>query len=445
MPDKTAQPAGAGGPGGDAGRPPIVLDPAQESLSGALRAGFNVLRLIMVVLLVAYFLSGWFTIGPGEQGLIVRLGQLRQNNDEGSSLFGTRVFGPGNAFSLPEPFEQRILVKGTTHKLAIQTFMFNVQPEAVGKDLAEAVPSYTQINPATDGAMFSGDRNLSHGRWLVEYRVADGEKFVAGVAGAERFLAGEKPAVPWFEELLRTLVEASIVEVVSGLPVERITRTRGDPTTVDFTLDVQRVLTRKLDELQLGVVVDRVGAETVEPGRVREAFLQVSRAQNERERSINEARQQREQILNEAAGPQYADLLAAIHAYGTAQLSGADEAALAAELTRIHALLDAAGGTVSERLSAARSRAGAIREQARREYEDFISHRAAWLRAPQVTVVRLFQEMRSAILSTNENEVFFLPGIGRQIEILINRDPQRVIESDTERYKRRGDLLTPNP
>ena len=34
--------------------PPVEVDPAQESLSQALRAGFNVLRVIIVVLLIAF-------------------------------------------------------------------------------------------------------------------------------------------------------------------------------------------------------------------------------------------------------------------------------------------------------------------------------------------------------------------------------------------------------
>lgn len=40
------------------------LDPANQSLAEALRKSFRVLKLIMLVLVVLYFLSGWFSVKP---------------------------------------------------------------------------------------------------------------------------------------------------------------------------------------------------------------------------------------------------------------------------------------------------------------------------------------------------------------------------------------------
>jgi hypothetical protein len=45
--------------------------------------------------------------------------------------------------------------------------------------------------------------------------------------------------------------------------------------------------------------------------------------------------------------------------------------------------------------------------------------------------------MREAILSSKENEILFVPPFG-EIEILINTDPNRAIEAEMERYRRRG-------
>ena len=70
-------------------------DPAQESLSQALRAGFNVLRVLMIVLLVAYIMSGWFEVGTGQQGLIVGWGKLRLNEGGESANKGTPIFDSG--------------------------------------------------------------------------------------------------------------------------------------------------------------------------------------------------------------------------------------------------------------------------------------------------------------------------------------------------------------
>jgi len=149
----------AAGPGG--GEPPVgAIDPAQESLSQALRAGFNVLRVIMVVLLVAYLLSGLFQVNPGEQGLIVRFGKLRTTAD-GQSY----VFREGWHASLPDPFEEKIRISGQNYKVRLETFSFPLKEAEQKKelsdiDLSTAVPGRDKLKPGVDCTMISGDRNL---------------------------------------------------------------------------------------------------------------------------------------------------------------------------------------------------------------------------------------------------------------------------------------------
>ncbi len=404
-------------------RPAEVFDPAQESLNQALRSGFNVLRILMVVLLVAYFLSGWFKVGPGEQGLIVSLGKLRINTSGASEFAGTPVFGPGSYASLPDPFEQRIPISGSTQALSIRTFMYGRGKEDEAKPVAENVPPRDKLDPRVDGTMFSGDRGLAHGLWTIEYRVANAERFVRRV--------GEQPSAA--EPLLRALAEDAIVQTASGIPVERLTRTRVDPAEADFTLEVRRRLSEALDRLETGLVVDKVVAETVEPGKVREAFIGVTRAQNVREREINEARQTREQVLNGAAGPQYAALLEAIESYGLAR----DDAERQDRHARIDELLQQAGGEVSVMLERARTRATEIRETARQELEYFRNVLPAYRKQPELTAARLWTEMRAAVLGNKQLEVFLMPSVAQDIEIIINRNIQRLLEADVERYKQR--------
>ncbi len=404
-------------------RPTDAFDPAQESLSQALRSGFNVLRVLMVILLVAYFLSGWFKVEPGEQGLIVSLGKLRLNSSGASDYTGTPVFGPGSYASLPEPFEQQIRISGSTQTLPIRTFMYGRGKEDEGKPVAENVPPRDKLDPRVDGTMLSGDRGLSHGLWTIEYRVANAEHFVRTV--------GERPtdAGP----LLRALAEDAIVQTASGMPVERLTRTRVDPSQADFTLEVRRRLSDALDRLEAGLVIDKVVAETVEPGKVRQAFIGVTKAQSDREREINEARQTREQLLNGAAGPQYASLLEAIEDYGQAHTEPQRDERRA----RIDALLDQAGGEVSVMLQRAGTRATEIRETARQEFEYFQNVLPAYRKQPALTTTRLWSEMRAAVLGNKQLEVFFMPTIAQDVEIIINRNIQRLLEADTERYKQR--------
>jgi len=425
----------ADSPSGGAAAPPTAVDPAQESLSQALRAGFNVLRVIIVVLLVAYFLSGWFQVNPGEQGVIVRFGKLRINEDERSEFVNTPVFGEGWHLSLPDPFDEKIRLSGQNFKLRIATFSFPLEEKDAAKalsdiNLGEIVPGKDKLKPGVDGAMLSGDRNLSHGLWAVEYRIEDAARFVQSV--------GESPAA--FERLLRRLTENAIVRTVAGMPVERVTRTQTDEVTGDFTADVKKRLERELSKngLNVGVTIVNIEAKTIEPGRVRQAFLAVSDAKSERKQKESQAEQEAHRVLSKTAGPKekYDALLKAIDAYGAAQATGTDEERLEELRQAIDQQLDNAEGEVAARLRQAQSRANEIRERVQQEYKLFTDYRDTYRKYPELTIVRLWVRMRDAILSSNENEIFFVPEAG-EIEIITNRDEEKRLERELKRYQER--------
>lgn len=413
--------------------PPSAVDPAQESLSQALRAGFNVLRLIIVVLLVAYFLSGWFEVNPGEQGLIARFGKLCVNQDSDSDFAGTPVFGEGWHASLPDPFDEKIRISGQPYKRKMYTFCFPLEEADLRRELSdinlsELAPYVDKLKPGVHGAMLSGDRNLSHGLFAIEYLIEDAAAFVQNV--------GETPE--GFERLLKPLAENAIVRTVAGMPVERVIRTQTDELLGDFTLAVKRRLGEELARLGTGVVIINVEAKTVEPGRVRQSFLAVSDAKSERKQKESQAEQEANRILSKTAGSKdkYQALLKAINAYGAVQATGTDEARMEELRREIDRRLEQAEGEVAKRLRQAQSHANEIRERLQQEYELFVNYRDMYRKYPELTAVRLWVRMRDAILSSQENEVFFVPEAG-EIEIITNRDLQRQIEADLKRYQER--------
>lgn len=397
--------------------PTLETDAAQESLASALRASFNILRVIMVVLLAAYFLSGWFKVDPGERGLVARFGKLC------STRAGGLVFGSGSYLRWPDPFEEKIHLSGKTFELEIDTFLFSRLEDDIGKQLSEILPSREKLRPGTDGAMYTGDQSLCHGLWRIQYEIS----------GAEPFVDNMGESAEAFELILKRLAENAIVHVVAGRRVEEVLGTEIE----GLTSDVRRRLQRELDGLGAGVKVTKVVAETIEPGRVRPAFRRVSQAENEKQRLIQEAEQRHEEILNQAAGPQYKELLALIQQYGAAQTTDADPQRLQQMRDEIDAKLDEAGGQVAKLLREAQTRDSEIREAVRREFEDFTYQLEAYRKYPALTTMRLWQQMREVILSSKENEILFVPPFG-EIEILINTDPNRAIEAEMERYRRRG-------
>lgn len=398
-----------------AAAPLQFTDPAQESLYKALQSSFYVLFAIMVALVIAYILSGVFRVQPGEQGLIVRMGVLKPV--EGDQY----VLRPGLHFALPDPFDEKLRLTGAIQSASISSFCFQRRPEDVGKPLAEIEPLGVGLTPGVDGAMLTGDMNLSHGIWTVEYEIVDGARFVLNVGES---LEALRP-------LLLRLAEDAVVRTVATRRVEEVTRTNREEVRVA----VQERLQAQLDALESGVKIKRIDSETIEPATVRQAFLQVTAAQSEEESVRKAAERQKNEILNDAAGPGAEALLAAIDAYGAAQAVNAPPETLAKLRGEIDAQLERAQGQVSRVLDEARARANEIRETVRRELEEFNYYLPAYRQDPGLTTVRLWVQMRDAVLGSKQNELFFVPRT--DLDILTNRDPMKAIEADIESFRKR--------
>ncbi|HPM22513.1 MAG TPA: SPFH domain-containing protein [Phycisphaerae bacterium] len=402
---------------------PRPSDPAQESLVRALRASFNILRVLMVVLVVLYILSGLFRVQPGEQGLVARFGELRLTDSERGR---TPIFAQGWHLALPDPFDRKYVITGQVLEETITTFLFSHEEAATTKDLAAIVRLSGELNPGTDGAMLTGDRNLSHGRWEVQYRIDDAALFVQHV--------GERPAD--FTPLLKRLTETAVIREVAGRTIEQVTRTALD----DVRQSVQRRLQQSLDNLNTGVQVVQVVANTIEPGAVREAFVDVVRAENERLSLQERAEEEATQVLNQAAGDKYPELLEKITRYGDAQLAGASDAELQVQLAEINAVLDAArrdgAGQVAVKLSEAVARADRVNESLRSEFKEFTDYLAQRAVQPRITLLDRWAQMRADLLGRPENEIIFVPET-RELEIHVKSDVQRQLELQEQRALKR--------
>ena len=80
-----------------------AFDPAQQSLAEALKVSFGILKFAMFGLLVAYCLSGTFSVGSNEVALRLRFGDY-------VGAPGQRVLERGTYLAAPFPIEQVIKV-----------------------------------------------------------------------------------------------------------------------------------------------------------------------------------------------------------------------------------------------------------------------------------------------------------------------------------------------
>ena len=99
------------------------LDTAGKSLSEALRMSFIILKVIMIVLVLAFLASGFETVDSNEQALVLRFGKIRGVGEK-------RILGPGLHWILPYPIDEivKIPVERAIH-LSIDSFWYHESPQ----------------------------------------------------------------------------------------------------------------------------------------------------------------------------------------------------------------------------------------------------------------------------------------------------------------------------
>ena len=75
---------------------PETQDAGSQALAEALRSSFAIVKVVMVLLVLAFFSSGFFTVGPSEKAVILRFGRLVGEEQE-------PLLGSGWHWSFPYP------------------------------------------------------------------------------------------------------------------------------------------------------------------------------------------------------------------------------------------------------------------------------------------------------------------------------------------------------
>jgi membrane protease subunit HflK len=202
--------------------------------------------------------SGLYIVGPGERGVV---------------LFFGRVVGqtePGLRYRLPAPLQWHQIVDVATVRRAEIGFR-------TGRSGSSANPG--------ESLMLTGDENIVEAQLVVQYLVHD----------AERFLFRARHP----ELALRSSAEVALRSAVGQNTI--------DYTMTDGRVEVQDRVKNQLQELLdlygTGLRVTEARLLVVDPpGEVKEAFHDVVRAWEDRERLIKEAEGYAEGVLPKARG-----------------------------------------------------------------------------------------------------------------------------------------------
>lgn len=212
---------------------------SKSSGSGGL---FSIL-IIVGLLWVAY--NSVHIVDEAEQGVVLRFGEYN------------RTLSPGFNLTLPAPVEVMMPV------------------------------NVSEVREVEDrGHMLTEDENLIEFQYKIQYRVSDAQQFLFNVRDPE--ITVQQAA----ESALRESVGTNRLDaILEGEQRQQV------------AVETRRVLQETLDRYAIGILVTQFNLEDVNvPAQVREAYSDVIRAREDRERFIEEARVHANSVIPEARG-----------------------------------------------------------------------------------------------------------------------------------------------
>lgn len=253
-------------------------DPGLEALSRALRSSFRLLQLFILILLVLYLSSGFFTIKPGKMGLVLHLGKIRQKEKAGQ-LLGPDILEPGAHWSWPEPIDRVVILPAGEQTLKLNLFWYN---EGNRYDFGGRKTVTTSLIPGVDGYTISGDRNILHSQWSVNFKIEDPVSYLLATNA-------EAP-----QALLESLLARSVVQTVGRMTADQALLSDVN----QFSTDVKTAFVRDIEKFELGVKVLLLNyVEKAPPRQTKDAFDAVTNAGNNKEAKVTQARKEAERII----------------------------------------------------------------------------------------------------------------------------------------------------
>ncbi|MPZ76384.1 MAG: FtsH protease activity modulator HflK [Deltaproteobacteria bacterium] len=229
--------------------------------------GFNpgfVLPVLLVVVVLLFLWSSWYTVQPEETAVVQRFGRVH------------RTTGPGLHFKIPLGIET--VRRVPTARVLKEEFGFRTV--TAGRQTQYAGGDYS-----AESLMLTGDLNVIDVQWIVQFRVEDPVRFL--------FKVREQ------QDTFRAVSEAVMRRVVGN-------RVASDVLTVGRVGVAGRVkeeIQQILSDYETGIRLITVELQDVTPpDQVKPAYNEVNEARQDLERMVNQAQEQANKVIPRAAG-----------------------------------------------------------------------------------------------------------------------------------------------
>lgn len=217
---------------------------------------------VIVGIIAVYLLTGIYTVGPSEVGIVKRFGRY------------VSTMSPGMHYHLPSPIESVVTVN-----------VLGVRKEEIGFRTISPAPNPRYQTVESEALMLTGDGNITHVEMVVQYRVKDAEQFAFNLIDPHA--------------IVKQSAEAVLREQVATKTLDETLTEQRDVIAADTMTSLQTLL----NKYKTGITVSNVQLQDVKPPKdVVSAFDDVNSARQDKEKLINEADKYALDILPRARG-----------------------------------------------------------------------------------------------------------------------------------------------
>ncbi|MCW5206213.1 FtsH protease activity modulator HflK [Desulfobulbus sp. F5] len=223
----------------------------QKFLAGAGKIGL----IIAAIVLLRGVFACFYTLQPGEQGIVLRFGSYNRTADSGLN------------FKIPYMEE-----------------MIRVDVETVRKEEFGVRKTTGHTTDDSESLMLTGDKNVIDVAWIVQYKINDPFKFVFKVKNVEQAVRDNS------ETVIRRIVGNMDFDYVLGNRIMLADMGRQE-------------LQRDLNKLETGIDIVTLQLLDITPtDEVKPAFNEVNEADQDMKRLVNEAEETYNRVIPKARG-----------------------------------------------------------------------------------------------------------------------------------------------
>ena len=251
-------------------------DAGSQALSDALKSSFFIVKIIMVVLVLAFLSSGFFTVKQQEKAIVLRLGKPVGEGEKALLM-------PGAHWAFPKPIDsiERIPFNMVQEAQSSVGWMLTAEERRKG-----ATPPQTGngLDPATTSYALTADTNIIHVVADLHYRITDPIRFHFEFSDAPVFVTND---------LNNALIYTTSQFVVDDILTRRRTA---------FKDAVAARMNELIQDQHLGIRVDHLDIESAPPTYLLSKFREGDTAAQKRNTARTQAESYATTTLAEARG-----------------------------------------------------------------------------------------------------------------------------------------------